>query len=256
MPDPDVAPDLDQYLPEPEFDGDQEDHPADLLVAARTLITPTAPRDLSEAIAWFAGQITSPSKDWTNRCQEFSRTGPGCPGGSASALDAFFNCPSEYRIVGGDVTKLEPGWQAVSRSNNTGSTMAKFGHIFPIVRDFSDGRQGGISTDALRRGKPDKINPSDLYDQWDHDYVGAVRWQNGKILDVKNPKPVQDHRYDRADDAVVDLERAITDLAAARDKAKKQGDWHDRDDWRDLLRRVKRVRNDVRDAADTLRRVG
>jgi hypothetical protein len=251
----DTAPEPSEYLPEPEFDDVQDDEHGDLLTLARTLVTPTAPNDLGATITWFRGQITHRSQDWTNACQKFSRTGPGCPGGAASALDAFFNCPREYRIVGGDPTKVEPGWQLVSRSNNSGSTMAKFGHIHPVVFDFTGGKQRGISTDALRRGWPDYVHSPDLFNAWNHDYLGAIRWQNGLILDVKDPKPVQDQKYERLADSLVDFERALRDLRAARDAAKAREDWHDRDAINTLIARTVAVKGDVRAAYETLRRI-
>lgn len=253
----DNAPDPKTYLSEPEFDGPQDDQALvdGLVFQAHGLITPTAPNSLEEANAWFRGQIAHRSQDWTNGCQKFSRTGPGCPGGNSSALEAFFNCPREYRIVGGDVTKLEPGWQAVSRSQNSGSTMAKFGHIFPIDWDFGDGSQAGISTDALRRGYPDRISPTALYDRWGHDYVGAVRWQNGLILDIKDPKPEQTEKYERLADSLVDCERALRDLRVARDKAKTVNDWKDRDEINALIQRQLALKRDIASTYDRLRRI-
>lgn len=254
----DTAPSIKAYLDEPLYEADQDDEASDVFaLAVRTLVTPMAPRTWEEALDAAAAQSVHRSKDWTGRCQEFCRTMPGCPGGAASALDAWFGMPDGARIVGGSPDKVEPGWQLFSRSRNPDALASRFGHVIMVGRDFTDGNQSAWSTDAIRTGWPDRVNPSDLYARWNHEYLGAARWQNGLWLDVKVPrvKPVQDTPYAALGASLVDADRVLHKLEKARDTAKAQEDWDDRDYVQDLIRKQRSVRSAIAEAFDELRRV-
>ena len=54
------------------------------------------------------------------------------------------------------------------------------------------------------------------------------------FIDVQDPKPVQDEAYVALGTAVVNLEQAIDAMRTARDTAKNEEDWKDRDVIRTL----------------------
>lgn len=251
------APGLHLYLDEPQYAADQDDETADVLVLARTLVLPTAPRTYEETLAWCADQSAHRSQDWTGQCQKFCRSAPGCPGGAASALDAWFGMPDGARVVGGSPEDAEPGWQLFSRSRDPDALSSQFGHVIQVGRDFAGGQQSAWSTDALRLGWPDRINPADLYAKWDHEYLGKGRWQNGLWLDVKDPRPPKPVPvpYQRLGAAVVDADRVLHKLRKARDTAKDQHDWKDRDAIEDLIHRQMVTKAEIRAAYDKLRRL-
>lgn len=249
---PEQAPDLQHYLPEPNYTEDQE---ADvgLLLFARGFVLPTAPRTYAEALDWLAGQSTHPDRDYEGLCQLCMRMADGCPGGAPSALSCFQNMPSEFRTVGGDPKDAPIGADLFSRARNAGTSSFKFGHVLKKARPFTDGSMGGWSTDALRVGRVDKINPPALYDRWGHDYLGWGYMINGMIIDVKDPKPpVPRKPYNDLGDALVHLEQAADEMRAARTKAVDLKD-SDAQDIQNLIDRALDLKGRTRNKFDNLR---
>jgi hypothetical protein len=262
QPEPTEQPHPGRYLPEPEYDSPQDD--GDTEAGSRgflgaTLVTthPMAPRDFPEALDWCANQSVHRLKDWTGRCQEFCRTAPGCGPGASSALDAWFGMPDAARHVGGNPEDAPTGAVLFSHSHNPDSLSSRFGHVIYGARPFANGNQGAWSTDALRQGWPDKINPSDLYARWGHEFLGWGEWENGLWLHLKEPKvkPVQDQRYVKLGASLVDADRVLVKLRAARDRAKELKDWKDRDRIIKLIEHQSAVKKEIAQAFAELRHV-
>lgn len=254
MTDTDLAPT--SYLAEPLYDGPQDAELADaagFLRVARTLVTPMAPNTFGEALDWCLAQSQHRSKDWTGRCQEFCRTAPGCGAGFGSALEQWFGMPDSARHVGGNPGDAPTGATLFSRSRNPDALSAKFGHVIYAGRPFADNRQGAWSTDAVRTGWPDRVNPSDLYDHWNHEFLGWGQNMNGLWLDIKDPKPVQDQKYIALGAAVVDADHVLVQLRAARDTAKAQGDQKDLTEIKHLIAEQIATKKSIRAAFDALR---
>lgn len=255
---PDTAPQPDEYLPEPDYTEPQDDEPAEslaLLGAARTLVTPMAPRDYGEALEFCVQQSRTGGPVWHLLCQKFSRSAPGCPGGFASALAQWFGMPASARHVGGRPGDAPTGSVLFSRSRNPDAAAARFGHALYTARPFGDGRQGGWSTDALRVGWPDKIHPAELYERWNHEYLGWGENMNGLWLDLREPpKPTDTKPYILLGTAVTDIDQLLEHLHGAKDTAKAQEDWADRDAIHALIEDSRALRRKVRIARDQLRK--
>jgi hypothetical protein len=254
------APEIDLYLDEPGYRLPQDEGGFDQILAPRiqhalAVVEPSAPLHWMETLDRGARQSVNRTKDWTGRCQEFARTMPGCPGGASSALAAWFGMPDGARVVGGSPEEVadEPGWQHFSRSRDPEALSGRFGHVVPGARPFANGKAAGWSTDALRLGWPDRVSLSDLYERWDHEYLGRGRFQNGLWLDVREPKPVDTRRYAPMGNALVDKDRVIHRLQNARDIAKRLEDAPDQKRITTLIKAEREGRKAIADAFAELR---
>jgi hypothetical protein len=223
------VPELDAYLDEPEYDEDSvQDEPQNLTLGLiRAFVPPTAPRTFGEALDWCAAESAKPSENYAGRCQYFIRRADDCPGGFSSAKAQWFGMDSQYRFVDGSIEDAPVGADLFSVSHNPASMAFKFGHIIKKARRFKDGSLGAWSTDALRVGAPDKINPLDLYARWNHEYLGWGYQINGRVIDLKDPKPVQDKQYVALSTAVINLQQTKDNYVAARKTARNQNDKRD-----------------------------
>lgn len=211
--------------------------------------TPTAPRDWEQTLSWASGQITHRDRDWAGLCQMFTRMASGCPGGFGSAFAQWNGMPEAARHRGGRPQDAPVGSRIFTKGESP------FGHVMIVGRPFSDGTHASISTDAVRLGWPDRVSSTGLIQAWGHQYLGWGENQNGLWLDIKLPKPQQTAQYEAIAEARDRIGNAVDDLQVARDKAKEQKDWKDRDRIQaaiDHLRQQKRALNDL---YETLRRL-
>lgn len=216
---------------------------------ARFAGTPEAPRDWVETIDWARGQSTHRDRDWTGLCQMFSRVASGCPGGFGSAFAQWVGMPDAARHAGGRPQDAPVGSRVFTKGDNPA------GHVMIVARPFSDGTHACISTDALRLGWPDRIATTDLIELWDHQYLGWGENLNGLWIDIKDPKPQQTAQYEAIAAARDRLGSAIADLQNARDTAKEQKDWKDRDRIQAAINHLRQQRTALADLYETLRRL-
>ena len=117
------------------------------------------------AIAHARGEIANPSKDWTGMCLQFVRScfdvGPVAP----SAIAGWKAARLRHEL--GDLDKIPAGvpvWWATGQ----------FGHV---ALSIGDGKC--ISTDILRRGKPDVVAIGTIADRWGARFLGWSEDING-----------------------------------------------------------------------------
>lgn len=235
-----------EYLSAPPPMSQEIDDDLRMPSAARTLVRPTAPHDWSETLDRANAEIAHRSRSWAGLCQMFCRSMPGCPGGFASALIQWHGMPAEARHEGGSFEAAPIGSMLFSLGDNP------HGHVQIRARDFTDA-PGAISTDALRVGWPDRVDPVALTDSWGQRRLGWGENMNGMWLQTKGAKPVQDQPYVAIAAAVDRLGNALDDLRTARDTAKTAGDWKDRDALQAQIDVLRAEKNRLRKMYDTLR---
>jgi hypothetical protein len=182
------------------------------VAAAAFLAQPTSPRTWQQAVGWAAGQSVHRDKDWTGRCQEFCHDCYGIGGGFASALAQWHGLDDSDRHVGGSPKDAPLGAMLFSQGRNPGALSFRFGHIIVKTRPFTGGELGAWSTDALRTGWPDKIDPVALYSRWNHAYLGYGLNMNGVDLQVQQKRAIvkpQLKPYDAIAAAAVRTGKAI-----------------------------------------------
>lgn len=253
MTEPALPPSPDAYLPEPTAVVDQDDQLSTMLIGARGFVAPTAPHTFQEALEWLAHQSAHRTEDWTGKCQKCMRMSDGCPGGFASAHDQWVGMDPNFRHVGGDPADAPIGADLFSHSRNPSAASFRLGHIIKKAFPFSDKTIGAWSTDALRTGQVDKINPLHLYEQWDHEYDGWGYKINQRVIDLKDPAPVQDQQYLALGTARVNIDQTIANYRKARETAKVTKDWHDRDIFNDLIAEAQILRTHTTDRLNHLR---
>lgn len=126
-----------------------------------------------EALIWAGGQVKHPSRDWTGRCQEFTRKALDVHGGFPSALSAWRGVAKRDR----NPSRTPPAGVPVYWKGG------KYGHAA-----VSAGGGYVFSTDIKRRGKVDRV-PLDLIEaRWEYEYLGWARTVNGVRVYGGDPK--------------------------------------------------------------------
>lgn len=135
----------------------------------------TANRRLNRirAVAWALAQIADPVKNWTGRCQEFTRRSLGIGGGFPSALAAWRGVAKQDR----DPSRTPPPGVPVYWSGG------RYGHAA-----LSAGDGYVYSTDIKRRGKVDKVPLALIEQRWGYRYLGWARTINGVRVFGGEPK--------------------------------------------------------------------
>lgn len=243
----------DEYLPEPQYSGDQDLETFDMddvldqiqgFLARATV--PTAPRDLGGALDWWDGQIHHPDRDYDQLCQMYSRLGPGCPGGFGSAWLQWVGMPDEWKLKGVPPDEVPAGWILFTKGTSI------FGHAFPKTFTRSDDTNAA-STNARRHNAPDRVKASDLIRAWGHTYLGAGRLMNGYLIDVHDPKPPRDERYEAFASVRARLANAIEDLRDDRDLALRQGFTGDAERLQNQIDHARAFRRRLRELDERLR---
>lgn len=127
-----------------------------------------------EAVVWAVRQILHPAKDWTNRCQEFTRRALGVGGGAPSAIAAWRAVAKRDRHP----SRTPPAGVPVYWSGG------KYGHAA-----LSAGDGYVYSTDIKRRGKVDKVPLALIEQRWKgYRYLGWARTINGVRIYGSDPK--------------------------------------------------------------------
>lgn len=124
------------------------------------------------AVTWAGLQILNPLKDWTNRCQEFTRRSLGVGGGFPSAITAWRGTAKADRSP----SRTPPAGVPCYYSGG------KYGHA---VLSAGDGFV--YSTDIKRRGKVDKVPLHMVETRWGYRYLGWSRTINGVRIYGKDP---------------------------------------------------------------------
>lgn len=125
------------------------------------------------ATAWAIQQILHPDKDWTNRCQEFTRRSLGVGGGFPSAISAWRGVAKADRSPSRTPPSGVPCYFAGG----------KYGHAV-----LSAGDGWVYSTDIKRRGKVDKVKLELIEHRWGYRYLGWARTINGVRIYGSDPK--------------------------------------------------------------------
>ena len=99
-------------------------------------------RTYPEALAYAKGQVTSPSKDWYNLCQQFSRLTVGAAAWAPSARQAFNATPEQYRH-----TEWPPPAGSIAY---WGTPHSGAGHATTVLDTL-------YSNDIYRRGRIDPV---------------------------------------------------------------------------------------------------
>lgn len=126
--------------------------------------TPNRRMNRVEAVAWAVEQIAAPSKDWTNRCQEFTRRALGVGGGYPSAIAAWRGVAKRDRHPGTSPPAGVPCYWSGGR----------YGHAA-----LSAGDGWVYSTDIKRRGRVDRVPLTLIAERWGYTYLGWARTING-----------------------------------------------------------------------------
>lgn len=127
----------------------------------------------AKAVAWAIAQIANPLKNWTNRCQEFTRRSLGVGGGFPSAISAWRGTAKADR----NPSREPPAGVPVYWKGG------KYGHAA-----LSAGDGYVFSTDIKRRGKVDRVPLKWVEDRWNYEYLGWARTINGVRIYGGDPK--------------------------------------------------------------------
>jgi hypothetical protein len=185
------------------------------------------PVDLEAALLYYRQQAVNLSppasygiSNWAGRCQQLAHTAYGLfSGGFATAYLQWLGADSEDRHVTTDLSQGPVGSFLCTKGSNPA------GHIFGAAHPFASGLPGGWSNDIVETGHVDKVDRNAPRDHWGHRNLGWITSINGFALDLTHgapPKPKQNKRYQR-------VENAIMNLHHSKETAKSQHDKHDVD---------------------------
>lgn len=241
----DSPPRSDQYLDPPDNDL-QEDEPLDLQTF-RTLVTPQAPFPWDRTLERAHSQIQSPTQSWEGLCQSFCRKMPGCPGGAGTAFIQWTILSPEWKVPGDNFDMAPWGSTLFSIGDNPA------GHVQLKDRPFSNGITRAVSTDALRVGKPDFVDPIALTNRWGQKRLGFALMMNGFALNVHEPQKPRSLPYLPVDKAIDALGAALDDLREAREKARSTGDKHDEEVFQRRIDHLRAFKKKMREDYKSLR---
>lgn len=126
------------------------------------------------ALAFALAQSLLATRDWYDDCQLFVRTALGCPGGAATAYQAWLAVPDGARH---GFYNPPAGVPAFWRGGSNGD-----GHTALTVGD------GTVwSTDIKRHGKIDKVAITEIHDKWGLEYLGWTESDNGVVVYTAPP---------------------------------------------------------------------
>jgi hypothetical protein len=177
-----------------------------------------SPRDASQALLYAAHQSQHPSQNWGAMCQKFVRSAYGIPSLFASAWAQWLGADSDDRHRGGSPSDAPVGSALCYKGSG------RFGHIDLAANNFGNGTRAAWSNDLVRYGRINKVARTAPTTHWGQGYLGYLTAVNDYDLRLHKPqaapKPKQTHRY-------LGINNAITNLEAALSTAQHQHDARD-----------------------------
>lgn len=126
-------------------------------------------RTRERALLAARNECLEPSRDWEGLCLQFVRTVWGVPARFPSAVEHWNHVPARKRHQEAAPAGAILHWR-----------VGKFGHAA-----VSLGNGFCVSTDLVRRGKPDACPTALVARKWGAEYLGWTEWLNGQELELR-----------------------------------------------------------------------
>ena len=174
----------------------------------------TTPRGPGQMLAACRAEHDHPSRDWTGKCQMFSRLmyDVQVPLFSTAYLQWLGAHPDDKHI-GGKPSDAPVGALLCTKGANPA------GHIYPAARPFRNGTPGAWSNDLVRTGHINKVPRTAPMTQWGHKYLGYLTSINHFDIAALHIAPQTKH--------YAAIATAIANLRVSRNTAWDQKDFTD-----------------------------